>query len=116
LRPASGLLGRPVTSATLPDLTPTPPTTNGRTTDTQPKAGAARYIVKFKENQPLDAAASICDEMKGALGARQQRFRGFCDSTFFKLQPAGAAKLDWRFLPVTLKGKVCGGLGASILG
>jgi len=74
--------------------------------NTQPKATNSRYIVRFKDAQPLSLATSLCSELKGAAPGAAQRFRGFCDQTFFKLQPASATHLDWKFLPVTLKGAV----------
>jgi hypothetical protein len=52
----------------------------------QPKAKNARYIVRFKDAQPLSVATSLCNELKGKLPAgTSQRFRGSCESTFFKV-------------------------------
>ncbi|GBF90459.1 peptidase S8 [Raphidocelis subcapitata] len=68
-----------------------------------PNATNARYIVRFKDAQPLSVAASLCNELKGALPKASQRFRGRCESTFFKQQTAGAQAMDWHFMPITVK-------------
>ncbi|KIZ01448.1 Extracellular serine proteinase [Monoraphidium neglectum] len=70
-----------------------------------PQVTNSRYIVRFKESQTLSTAQSVCDELKGSLPAgATQRFRGFCDNSFFALQSgAQSSKLAWRFVPVTVK-------------
>jgi hypothetical protein len=68
----------------------------------------------------LTLAASICDELRGALPAgAAQRFRGVCDASFFKLQGVSGANggggsgaapaLSWRFMPITVKSQVTRG-------